>query len=75
MTNHAFSETLTFTRRSNWNTDTCSHLTATHMQLSIMNQPTNWLMLDDKTVDELNGMCDGCERFMRKQTFGCHHDF
>jgi hypothetical protein len=61
MPNQAFTETLTFTRCANWNTDTCPHLTTSHMQLSIMNQPTNWLLLDDQTVAELNGLCDGCE--------------
>ena len=61
MPNHAFSETLLFTRCSNWNTEACPHLTASNMQLSIMNQLTNWLLLDDKTMAELNVLCDVCE--------------
>jgi hypothetical protein len=65
MLKQTFTETLTFTRCSNWNADTCPHLTASHMQLFIINQPMNWLLFDDKTVEELNGMCDGCERFMK----------
>jgi hypothetical protein len=60
MTNEAFTEVLTFTRCQNWSTEACPHLTTSHMQLSIMNQPTKWILLDDKTVAELNGLCDGC---------------
>lgn len=47
MPNHAPNDTLLFTRCINWNTETCPHLTASNMQLSIMNQLTNWLLLDD----------------------------
>jgi len=67
MPNQAFTEIMTFTRCANWNTDNCPHLTASSMQLSIMNQPTNWILLDDKIVAELNGMCDGCDGFRKKQ--------
>ena len=63
MTQQAFTETLTLTRCANWNTEACPHLTASHMQLSIINQPTNWLLLDDKTVVELNKMCDDIKLF------------
>ena len=66
MSNKAFTEILAFTRCACWNTDNCPHLTTPHMQLSIMNQLTNWLMLDDKTVAELNRLCDGCERIIKK---------
>jgi len=36
------------------------------MQLSIINQSMNWLPLDDKTVAELNGMCNGFEEIKKK---------
>jgi hypothetical protein len=65
MTDQAFAETLTFTRCANWNTDTCPHLKDPHMQLSIINEPHFWL-LNDKTVEDLNGMCDGCTEFQKK---------
>jgi hypothetical protein len=65
MTNQAFSETLQFTRCNNWNTDSCPHTKTSLMQLSIINQPHFWL-LDDKTVESLNGICDDCAAFMKK---------
>jgi len=66
MPKQVFSEILTFTRCTNWNTEACPHLTTSHMQLSIMNQPTSWIMLDAKTVAELNGLCDGCSEIKKK---------
>jgi hypothetical protein len=65
MITHAFAEVLTFTRCNNWNSDICPHLKDPHMQLSIINEPRFWL-LDDQTVEELNGMCDQCEMFNRR---------
>ena len=65
MTSQAFTETLTFARCQNWDTDACPHLRSSNMQLSIINAPHYWL-LNDKTVDELNGLCDGCEQFKKK---------
>jgi hypothetical protein len=44
MTNQAFTETLIFTRCANWNTDLCPHLTTSHMQLSIINDPHFWVL-------------------------------
>ena len=65
MTNQAFTETLTFTRCANWNTDTCPHLNDPHMQLSIINAPHFWL-LNDQTVEELDRLCDGCSALQQK---------
>ena len=66
MYKQAFTEILTFTRCSNWNTDTCPRLKIPQMQLSIINEPHFWL-LNDRTVEDLNGMCDGYGEIMRKQ--------
>jgi len=65
MTNHAFTESLDFTRCANWNTDTCPHLKNPQMQLSIINEPHFWL-LNDQTVEELDGLCDVCGAFIKK---------
>jgi len=62
---NASNDTLLFTKCSNLNTDTCPHMTSSHMQLSIINQPNFWL-LDDKTVEDLNSLCDDLEQFMKK---------
>jgi hypothetical protein len=62
MTNEAFTETLQFTRCDNWNTESCPHIKNPKMQLSIINQ-SNWFVMNDKTVEELNKLCDGCEDF------------
>ena len=65
MPKQAFTEILTFTRCKNWNTETCPRLKIPQMQLSIINEPHFWL-LNDRTVEDLNGMCDGCGQFMKK---------
>ena len=65
MTKQAFTEVPAFTQCSNWNTDTCPHLKKPKMQLSIINQ-SNWFVMNDRAVEELNGLCDGCEQFIKK---------
>ena len=64
MPNQVFTETLTFTRCANWSTDTCPHLKKPKMQLSIINK-SNWFVMNDKAVEVLNGICDGCEEFQK----------
>jgi hypothetical protein len=59
MPTHAFSETLTFTRCQNWDTDECPHLQNPNMQLTLINHP-NWILLNDQTLESLNRLCDGC---------------
>ena len=68
MPNQVFTETLIFTRCQNWNTEACPHLKNPQMQLTIINESHFWL-LNDKTVGELNGICDGCKEFLKKLTF------
>jgi len=65
MSEEAFSETLSFTRCSSWNTKICPHLKDPHMQLSIINKPQFYL-LNDQTVLKLNRMCVECKMFMKK---------
>ena len=65
MTNQLFTEILLFNRCANWNTDTCPHLRNPQMQLSIINAPHCYL-LNDKTVEVLNGLCEGCSVLQQK---------
>jgi len=65
MTKQAFTEILTFTRCTNWSTESCPRLKIPQMQLAIINEPHFWL-LNDRTVEDLNGMCDGCDEFIKK---------
>jgi hypothetical protein len=65
MPDQAFTELIVFTRCQNWNTDTCPQLKNPQMQLSIINEP-HWYLLNDQTVEGLNGMCDQCEHRRKK---------
>jgi len=65
MPNQIFTEILTFTRCTNWNTESCPRLKIPQMQLSIINEPHFWL-LNDRTVEDLNGMCGGCGEYLNK---------
>jgi len=62
VSNQAFTEILTFTRCACWNTESCPSLEEPNMQLSVINTPKHWL-LNDRTVEELNKLCDGCKEF------------
>jgi hypothetical protein len=59
MPNEAFTETLQFTRCTNWNTHNCPHMKNPNMQLTIINHP-HWFLLNDQTVEELNRLCHSC---------------
>jgi hypothetical protein len=62
MPKQIFSKTLIFIKCQNWNTETCPHLRAFHMQLSIKNQ-LNWFMLNDRSVGILAERCKASLEF------------
>ena len=58
-------EVFKFTSCGNWDTDACPHLNKVPMQLPVINAPM-YFLLNDKTVKDLNGLCDGCQGLKKK---------
>ena len=58
MTDQAFDPKLTFVRCANWNTHSCPNLKNPKMQ--------HWVLFNERTVKELNEICDNCKEFQKK---------
>jgi hypothetical protein len=58
---------LLFTRCNNWNTRGCPYSKKAVMGLSVINR-SNLYVLSDRTVAELNTLCEGCHVFSKKTT-------
>jgi hypothetical protein len=64
--NEAVISQMIFTNCRNWNTPECPHLKNKHMQMSVINESTLFL-LNDMTISEINKLCAACEGFRMKQ--------
>lgn len=64
MSSQESNETLRFTRCANLNTDHCLYSKRPEMILSLFSDPVNFA-IDAGKVQELNRLCDDCERFKK----------
>jgi hypothetical protein len=64
MSSQESNETLRFTQCANLNTEHCLYSKHPETILSLFSDPVNFA-IDDGKVQELNKLCDDCQRFKK----------